>query len=191
MCLVQPESSRSAAKQGETEKPMEDRSSFPGWGSGVLEDWRVRHSENGPKYLSSRCPCRLHSTQLQSAQTWTLSLQSYGEIWSKCALHLLLGVCLNWHKQYYNLNNTNTYICVLEDATVKPDTSSAAVQVLDSFSDKTSCFDGALSSAMEKKGRESFKPNTVRSNRDRDFLQTNQEINESLLMERQSLKIIL
>lgn len=39
------------------------------------------------------------------------------------------------------------YICVLEDATVEPDTSSAAVQVLESSS---SCFDEALSSAMEK-----------------------------------------
>lgn len=61
---------------------------------------------------------------------------------------------------YYNLHKNNTYICVLEDATVKPDTSSAAVQVLDSSSDKTSCFDGALSSAKEKKGRKSLKPNT-------------------------------
>lgn len=42
------------------------------------------------------------------------------------------------------------YICVLEDATVEPDTSSAAVQVLDSSSGKTSCSDEALSSAMEK-----------------------------------------
>lgn len=42
------------------------------------------------------------------------------------------------------------YICVLEDATVEPDASSAAVQVLDSSSGKTSCFDEALSSAMEK-----------------------------------------
>lgn len=149
---------------------MEDRSSFPGWGSGVLEDWRVRHSENGPKYLSSRCPCRLHSTQLQSAQTWTLSLQSYSKIWSKCAFHLLVCVCLNWHKHHYNLHKNNTYICVLEDATVKPDTSSAAVQVLDSSSDKTSCFDGALSSAMEKIGRDSLKPNTVLSHRERDVL---------------------
>lgn len=163
---------------------MEDRSSFPGWGSGVLEGWRLRHSENGPKYLSSRCPCRLHSTQLQSAQTWTLSLQSYGEIWSKCAFHLLICVWSNWHKQHYNLHKSSTYICVLEDATVKPDTSSAAVQVLDSSSDKTSCFGGALSSAMENKGRESLKPNTVRSNRHRYFLQTNQEINDYLLMER-------
>lgn len=42
------------------------------------------------------------------------------------------------------------YKCVLEDATVEPDTSSAAVQVLDSSAGKTSCFDDALSSAMEK-----------------------------------------
>lgn len=93
-------------------------------------------------------------------------------------------VCLNWHKQHYNLHKNNTYICVLEDATVKPDTSSAAEQVLDFSSDKTSCFDGALSSAMEKKGRESLKSDTVHSNRDRDFLQTKQEINDYLLMER-------
>lgn len=44
----------------------------------------------------------------------------------------------------------STYTCVLEDATVEPDTSSAAVQVLDSSSDKASCFDEALSSAKEK-----------------------------------------
>lgn len=53
---------------------MEDRSSFPGCGSGEADGLRVGRSENGPKRLSSRCPCRLRSTQLQSAQAGTLSL---------------------------------------------------------------------------------------------------------------------
>lgn len=70
-----PESSRSAARLGESENPMEDRSSFPGWGSGEADGLRVGRSEDGPKCLSSRCPCRLRSTQLQSAQARILSLR--------------------------------------------------------------------------------------------------------------------
>lgn len=61
-------------RQGESGNPMEDRSSFPGCGSGEADGLRVGRSENGPKCLSSRCPCRLRSTQLQSAQARTLSL---------------------------------------------------------------------------------------------------------------------
>lgn len=43
----------------------------------------------------------------------------------------------------------NTYTCVLEEAAVAPDTSSAAEGDLDSSSEVTSCFAGALSSAMD------------------------------------------
>lgn len=95
---------------------MEDRSSFPGCGSGEADGLRVGRSEDGPKCLSSRCPCRLRSTQLQSAQARTLSRG------------------------------------VLDEAVVAPDTSSAAGRALDS-SEETSCFEGALSSAV---GSESF-----------------------------------
>lgn len=80
---VQPESSKSAARQGESENPMEDRSSFPGCGSGEADGLRIGRSGDGPKCLSSRCPCRLRSTQLQSAQARTLSLYSHKQTFSK------------------------------------------------------------------------------------------------------------
>lgn len=58
---------------------MEDRSSFPGCGSEEADGLRVGVglSEDSPKCLNSRCPCRLRSTQLQSTQARTLSLCSY------------------------------------------------------------------------------------------------------------------
>ena len=42
-----------------------------------------------------------------------------------------------------------TYKGVLDEAAVAPDTPSAAERALDSSSEETSCFEGALSSARE------------------------------------------
>ena len=67
---------------------MEDRSSFPGCGSGEADGLRVTCSEVGPKCLSSRCPCRLRSTQLQRAHARTLSLHSQNT--SKYSVLMLL-----------------------------------------------------------------------------------------------------
>lgn len=58
---------------------MEDRSSFPGCGSGEADDLMVGRSEEVLKCLSSRCPCKLRSTQLQSAQARMLSLTGVPE----------------------------------------------------------------------------------------------------------------
>lgn len=51
---------------------MEDRSSFPGPGSDEAAGSRAGREEDGPKCRSSRCPCKLRSTQLQRAQALTL-----------------------------------------------------------------------------------------------------------------------
>lgn len=74
MHCVLPESSKSAAKLGGRENPMEDRSSFPGCGSGEVDGLRVCRSENCPKCLSSLCPCRLRSVQLHSTHARMFSL---------------------------------------------------------------------------------------------------------------------
>ena len=66
----------SPVRQEDSENPMEDRSSFPGCGSGEADDLRAGRSEDGPECLSSRCPCKLRSTQLHRAQARTLSLYS-------------------------------------------------------------------------------------------------------------------
>lgn len=75
---IKPESSKSVARHGDLENPMEDRSSFPGCGSGDADGFRVARSIDDPKCLSSRCPCRLRSTQLQSTHALVFSL--YGII---------------------------------------------------------------------------------------------------------------
>lgn len=69
-----PVSSNSEARQLESEKPMEDRSSFPASGKMGAGSSKAGRSEEGPNLRSSRCPCRLRSTQLQRAQVLELSL---------------------------------------------------------------------------------------------------------------------
>lgn len=77
-------SKRHAGLMG-SEKPMEDRSSFPANGSEEVDGSRLGRWEEGPKHRSSLCPWRLLSTQLQSAQALTISLNTPYKIGS----HLL------------------------------------------------------------------------------------------------------
>lgn len=72
--IIIPVSSKRDARQVDSENPMEDRSSFPAAGKKETEGSKLGRSEEGPKHLSSRCPCRLRSTQLQRAQALTVSL---------------------------------------------------------------------------------------------------------------------
>lgn len=149
----QPESSKSVARQGESENPMEDRSSFPGCGSGEADGLRVGRSEVGPKCLSSRCPCRLRSTQLQSVHARTLSLYSHKQSFKTQAKirFLMLATMSSFLGERLQHCEWRTYTGVLEEAAVAPDTSSAAGRALDSPSEETSCFAGALSSAKSMK----------------------------------------
>lgn len=70
-----PVSTKRDAGQMDSGNPMEDKSSFPAAGREETGGSKLGRSEEAPKQRSSRCPCRLRSTQLHRAQALTVSLK--------------------------------------------------------------------------------------------------------------------
>lgn len=93
-----PVSSKSDARQVDSENPMEDKSSFPAAGREETGGSKLGRSEEGPKQQSSRCPCRLRSTQLQRAQALTVSLKikdTVKNFWQLCTWYF---TAIEWDK---------------------------------------------------------------------------------------------
>lgn len=105
--------------------------------------------------LSMQAP--LHTVTKRTCSN-VLSVRSQTKLFKKINVEIqflvlheqLCGMKTTRERKKYPLEaEWKTYTGVLEEAAVAPDTSSAAGRALDSSSEETSCFEGALSSAVK------------------------------------------